>query len=189
MEGMPLLPEPGPIRTLAAVTLVNTIGNGLWMTSSALFLTRSVGLSIGQTGLALTLVALINLVTSTPVGYLADRLGPRGVAIGALVALGLCETAMVGVRSMAGFLVVAAPMAVFQAAQRATRGAIIGGAVPPERRVHTRAYLRSITNVGITGRWCSSRCAPPGAPTRSPEPPAPPAAPASASCWPASSSR
>ncbi|WP_433729941.1 MFS transporter [Actinoplanes sp. CA-051413] len=147
---MPLLPEPGPIRTLAAVTLVNTIGNGLWMTSSALFLTRSVGLSIGQTGLALTLVALISLVTSTPVGYLADRLGPRGVAIGALVALGLCETAMVGVRSMAGFLVVAAPMAVFEAAQRAARGAIIGGAVPPDQRVYTRAYLRSITNVGIT---------------------------------------
>ena len=137
---MPLLPEPGPIRTLAAVTLVNTIGNGLWMTSSALFLTRSVGLSIGQTGLALTLVALISLVTSTPVGYLADRLGPRGVAIGALVALGLCETAMVGVRSMAGFLVVAAPMAVFEAAQRAARGARAIGA----SRVSTAAASRKV---------------------------------------------
>jgi MFS family permease len=147
---MPLLPEPGPIRTLAVATLVNTIGSGLWMAPSALFLTRSVGLSIAQTGLALTLVALVSLVFSTPVGYLADRLGPRGVAIGGLVAFGLCEAALVEVRSMAGFLVVAAPMAVFDAAQRAARGAIIGGAVPPDRRVYTRAYLRSVTNVGIT---------------------------------------
>ena len=147
---MPLLPEPGPIRTLAVATLVNTMGSGLWMASSALFLTRSVGLSIAQTGLALTLVALVSLVVSTPVGYLADRLGPRGVAIGGLVAFGLCEAALVGVRSMAGFLLVAAPMAIFDAAQRAARGAIIGGAVPPDRRVYTRAYLRSVTNVGIT---------------------------------------
>lgn len=147
---MSLLPEPGPIRTLALATLVNTVGSGLWMVSSALFLTRSIGLSVAQTGLALTLVALVSLVSSTPVGYLADRLGPRGVAIGGLVALGLCEAALVEVRSMAGFLVVAAPMAVFDAAQRAARGAIIGAGVPPERRVHTRAYLRSVTNVGIT---------------------------------------
>jgi len=150
MGGMPLLPEPGPIRTLAVATLVNTIGSGLWMVSSALFLTRSVGLSVAQTGLALTLVALVSLVSSTPVGYLADRFGPRGAAIGGLVALGLCEAAMVEVRSMAGFLLVAAPMAVFDAAQRAARGAIIGGGVPPDRRVYTRAYLRSVTNVGIT---------------------------------------
>ncbi|GAA3342387.1 MFS transporter [Amorphoplanes nipponensis] len=147
---MSLLPEPGPIRTLAVATLVNTVGSGLWMASSALFLTRSVGLTVAQTGLALTLVALVSLVTSTPVGYLADRLGPRGVAIAGLTALGLCEVAMVEVRSLAGFLAVAGPMAVFDAAQRAARGAVIGGTVPPERRVHTRAYLRSVTNVGIT---------------------------------------
>src|SRR5688572_29693098 len=86
MDGMPLLPEPVLIRTLAVATLVTTIGNGLWMVSSALFLTRSVGLSIAQTVLALTLVALVSLVSSTPVGYLAARLGPRGAAIGGLVA-------------------------------------------------------------------------------------------------------
>lgn len=120
------------------------------MASSALFLTRSVGLSVGRTGLALTLVGLVSLLVSSPVGYLADRLGPRGVAIGGLTALGLLEVAMVEVRSMGTFLLVAAPMAVVEAAQRAARGAIIGGAVPQERRVYTRAYLRAVTNVGIT---------------------------------------
>ncbi len=147
---MRLLPEPGPIRVLATATLISTIGNGLWMASSALYLTRIVGLSIAQTGLALTTVALIMLVLSTPAGYLADRIGPRGVSIGCLFALGVCETAMLTVGSLATFMLVAAPMAVFDAAQRSARGAIIGGAVPPDRRVHTRAYLRAVTNVGIT---------------------------------------
>jgi len=40
-------------------------------------------------------------------------------------------------------------MAVFDSAERAARGAVIAGAVPADRRVHTRAYLRSVTNVGI----------------------------------------
>jgi MFS family permease len=150
MSVMPLLPEQGPVRTLAVATLISTVGNGLWMTSSALFLTRIVGLSVAQTGLALTAVALIMLVLSTPTGYLADRLGPRGVSIGCLLALGLSELAMFTVHSLATFLLVAAPMAVFDAAQRSARGAIIGSAVPPDRRVHTRAYLRAVTNVGIT---------------------------------------
>ncbi|MFI5845981.1 MFS transporter [Catenuloplanes sp. NPDC051500] len=147
---MRLLPGPGPVRTLSIATLISTVGNGLWMASSALYLTRIVGLSVPQTGLALTTVALIMLVLSTPTGYLADNLGPRGVSIGCLLALGVTELAMLTVHSLPTFLLVAAPMAVFDAAQRSARGAIIGSAVPPDRRVHTRAYLRAVTNVGIT---------------------------------------
>ncbi|WP_305785403.1 MFS transporter [Symbioplanes lichenis] len=147
---MPLLPEPGPIRVLAWATLVNTVGTGLWMASSALFLTRSAGLSVAQTGLALTIVGLAGLVTSTPAGYLADRLGPRGVAVGCLAGTGLCELGLLGVRSMAGFLLVAVPIAVLDMAQRGARGAILGRGVPGDRRVYARAYLRSVTNVGLT---------------------------------------
>lgn len=143
------VPEPGPLRALAAATLVNSFGGGLWMTSSALFLTRSVGLSVGETGLALTLAALVSLVVSTPMGYLSDRLGPRGVLIGGLTGLGVLTTALTQVTSFASFLAVALPLAACDAAQRAAKGAVIAGAVPADRRVHTRAYLRSLTNVGI----------------------------------------
>ncbi|PWU43722.1 MFS transporter [Micromonospora globispora] len=147
---MPLLPEPGPARTLALSTLVNTVGRGTWLTASALFLTRSVGLSVAQVGLGLTITALVSLVASTPMGYLADRLGPRGIQLTALLASGVLTAALVAVRSFPTFLVVGVLMAVADAASRGARGALIAGAVPADQRVRTRAYLRAVTNVGIS---------------------------------------
>jgi MFS family permease len=139
----------GALRILVVATLVNTLGNGLWMASSALFLTRSVGLSVTQTGLALTVTALACLVSSAPMGYLADRRGAREVLVAGLVALAAGTAALALVGSIGTFLLVAVPTAVADAAQRAAKGAVIAGAVPPDKRVHTRAYLRSVTNVGI----------------------------------------
>ncbi|AXO33750.1 MFS transporter [Micromonospora chalcea] len=147
---MRLLPEPGPSRILALSTLVNTVGRGTWLTASALFLTRSVGLSVAQVGVALTLTALVSLVASTPMGYLADRLGPRGLQMAALIASAGCTAALVAVRSFTGFLVVGVLMALADAGTRGARGALIAGAVPPDQRVRTRAYLRAVTNVGIS---------------------------------------
>ncbi|MGR6317865.1 MFS transporter [Micromonospora soli] len=147
---MRLLPEPGPSRTLALSTLINTVGRGTWLTASALFLTRSVGLTVAQVGVALTVTALVSLVASTPMGYLADRLGPRGLQIAALLASAGFTAALVAVRSFAGFLLVGVLMAVADSATRGARGALIAGAVPPDQRVRTRAYLRAVTNVGIS---------------------------------------
>ncbi|MFE9205866.1 MFS transporter [Micromonospora sp. NPDC007230] len=147
---MRLLPEPGPARTLALSTLVNTVGRGTWLAASALFLTRSVGLTVAQVGVGLTITALVSLVASTPMGYLADRLGPRGLQIAALLASAGFTAALVAVRSFAGFLVVGVLMAVADSATRGARGALIAGAVPPDQRVRTRAYLRAVTNVGIS---------------------------------------
>ncbi|MEU4715088.1 MFS transporter [Micromonospora purpureochromogenes] len=147
---MRLLPEPGPARTLALSTLANTVGRGTWLTVSALFLTRSVGLSVREVGIGLTVTALVSLVASTPMGYLADRHGPRGIQLGALVASGLFTAALVAVRSFPTFLVVGVLMAVADAASRGARGALIAGAVPADQRVRTRAWLRAVTNVGIS---------------------------------------
>ncbi|MEV5689893.1 MFS transporter [Micromonospora globbae] len=119
---MRLLPEPGPARTLALSTLVNTVGRGTWLTVSALFLTRSVGLTVAQVGVALSVTALVSLVASTPMGYLADRHGPRGLQLAALVASAVCTAALVAVRSFAAFLVVGVLMAVADSATRGARG-------------------------------------------------------------------
>ncbi|GAA4562373.1 MFS transporter [Micromonospora coerulea] len=145
-----LLPQPGPARTLALSALVNTVGRGTWLTISALFLTRSVGLTVGQVGLGLTITALVSLVASAPMGYLADRYGPRGIQLAALLGSAACTAALVAVRSFWTFLLVGVLMAVADSASRGARGALIAGAVPPDQRVHTRAHLRAVTNVGIS---------------------------------------
>ncbi|MFC4105139.1 MFS transporter [Micromonospora zhanjiangensis] len=147
---MRLLPEPGAARVLVLSTLVNTVGRGVWLTVSALFLTRSAGLSVTEVGLGLTATALVNLVASAPMGYLADRYGPRGVQLVGLVASGFCSAALLTVRSLPAFLIVGAATALADAAAKGARGAIIAGAVPPGERVRTRAYLRAVTNVGIS---------------------------------------
>ena len=144
-----MLPEPGPLRLLAGATLINTFGNGVSMASVALFLTRSVGLSVRETGLALTVTALVCLVSSAPMGYVADRRGPRGVLLAGLLVLCAGSVALVTVQNFWTYLLVGVPMAVGDAAQRAAKGAVIAGAVPADRRVRTRAYLRSVTNAGI----------------------------------------
>ncbi|GAB3955837.1 hypothetical protein GCM10027614_66370 [Micromonospora vulcania] len=43
-----------------------------------------------------------------------------------------------------------AATALADAVERGARGALIAGAIPADQRVHTRAYLRATTNVGIS---------------------------------------
>ncbi|WP_426509690.1 MFS transporter [Dactylosporangium sp. McL0621] len=138
-----------PLRLLALISLINTTGTGLWMVSSPLYLTRYAGLSIAATGLALTATGLVCMVASAPMGYVADRLGAREVFVAGLVAQALGTAAFALVHNVWVYLLIGVPLAVADAAQRAAKGAVIGGAVPPEDRVRTRAYLRSVTNVGI----------------------------------------
>ncbi|MEV4629245.1 MFS transporter [Micromonospora sp. NPDC049523] len=145
-----LLPEPGAARILAVSTLVQTVGRGIWLTASALFLTRSVGLSVAQVGLGLTVTALVSLVASAPMGYLADRFGPRGIQLLGLLASAGLTAALIAVRSFPQFLLVGVATALSDAAFRGARGAMIAGAVPPDQRVRTRAYLRATTNLGIS---------------------------------------
>ncbi|MGC4770552.1 MFS transporter [Micromonospora sp. DT44] len=147
---MRLLPPPGPARILTLGTLVRTTGRGLWLVASALFLTRSVGLSATQVGVGLTISALVGVLASTPSGYLADRVGPRGVQVGGLIAAGVLTAALITVRSFPAFVLVGAATALADAVERGGRGALIAGAVPADQRVHTRAYLRATTNVGIS---------------------------------------
>ncbi|MFF1297263.1 MFS transporter [Streptomyces sp. NPDC058296] len=145
-----VLPEPGPVRTLAWSTLANTIGMGLFVTMSAIYFVRSAGLSEAQVGLGLTIAALVGLLSGIPAGHLADVLGPRRITILCKCIEGglLCGYAVT--RSFAEFVVVATLVTVFESAGQATKGALIAAVVPPEQRVRTRAYLRAVINVGAS---------------------------------------
>ena len=49
------VPEDPRLRRMALATLVNTTGNGIFFTLSALYFTRIVGLSVTQVGLGLSI--------------------------------------------------------------------------------------------------------------------------------------
>ncbi len=147
---VPLLPAPGLARTLTYATLVHTVGRGLWLTASALMLTRSVGLSVAEVGIALSAAALVNLVVASPMGYLADRLGPRRVYLLSGFALAVLTAGIALAGSFVAYLGLAVLIAVADSANVGARGAVIAGGVPADQRVRTRAYLRATTNVGIS---------------------------------------
>jgi MFS family permease len=149
VPGSSLLPAPGAPRILAVSTLVNTLGNGLFYTASALFLTRSVGLSVRQVGVGLTIAGLVGLFANVPAGRIAEILGPREVlAVTNVFAAGFMA-AYAFVHSFSIFLVIACGELAATNASSAVRNGLVATAVAGEDRVRTRAYLRSVTNLGI----------------------------------------
>ncbi len=143
-----LLPERGPKRLLATAVLINTAGTGLYTTSCALYFTRSVGLAIPLVGIGLTVAALVGLAAGISAGHLADRWDPRWTWVATLVGETITMAAFAVVRSFASFLVVACLNQLAASGGAAARTPVIRriGAPDPARY---RAYLRSVTNVGI----------------------------------------
>jgi MFS family permease len=145
-----LLPADPTQRTWALATLANTAGNGMFFTVSAIYFTQSVGLSPAQVGLGLTVAGLCGLLAGVPAGHLGDVHGPRNLIVGlALVeAVGVAAYALVD--SFAVFLVVACLVTTVDRASNAVRSGMIAALGAPGERVKLRAYLRAVTNVGIT---------------------------------------
>src|SRR5688500_9478313 len=113
-----IMPEPGAERVLAGATLVQTTGRGIWLTAGALFLTQSVGLPVGQVAAGMSIAAALSFVSATPMGYLADRYGPRGIQVLGIAVGGISIGALVLVHSFATFLLSACVGALADSAVR-----------------------------------------------------------------------
>jgi MFS family permease len=135
---------------MAASTLINTFGNGLFITIEVIFLTRSVGLSPRQVGLGFTIATAIALPMSIPAGHLADRLQIRNWVAGSQIIQGIAAASFIFVHSFATFLTLTILVEIIGTGTQTLRMTLItrlsGGG---EERVRFRAYLRAVTNLGI----------------------------------------
>ncbi|WP_324784265.1 MFS transporter [Streptomyces sp. H51] len=145
-----LLPAPGPARVLTGITLVHTLGQGLWMALNAIYATTVLHLSPGQFGIGVGVAAGAALAVSTPTGHLADRVGPRSVQIWSFIALGPLTAALLVVDGFAQYVAVVSVQGVAYSASRSARMAMVAGLVPAEQRVSVRAYLRATSNVSVS---------------------------------------
>lgn len=143
------LPARGTPRILMLATLVNTFGNGAYLTTGALFLTRSVGLAPAQVAVGLSVAAVAGMALTTPMGYLVDRRGAREIQIVALAGLAVTFAALTQIRTLWQFAMLACFIAVGDATVKSASNAMIANAVKPEERVRTRAFVRSTNNLGI----------------------------------------
>lgn len=143
------VPPPGPARALAAAQLTDSIGLGGYLVCSALYFTRVVGLSPAQVGVGLTVGWAAGLLAGVPLGHLADRRGPRGIAI----LLALCTAAalvlFLFVRDFAPFVVVACLYSSALCGLNAARQALLAGLVAAADRTRVRAVLATAINGGI----------------------------------------
>lgn len=145
-----LLPPAGSGRTLTVITLVHTVGQGLWLAISAIFARRVIGLTVGEFSTGLVVAAAVALALSTPTGHLADRIGPRVVQIWSFILLGPITAALLFVHGVGQYIAVLSVQAVAYSASRSARMAMIAGLIPPAERVSVRAYLRSTSNVSVS---------------------------------------
>jgi len=144
-----LLPPAGAPRNLAFAQLANSVGDGAFIVTSALFFIRVVGLSTAQVGLGLTVAWLIGFLAGVPLGHLADRKGPRGVAILLALSTSASVASFLFVRSFPLFLVAAIAYAISQTGLTAARQALLAGLVEPAERTRIRAFLQSTVNAGL----------------------------------------
>lgn len=145
-----LLPVSPAERSLAWATLANTAGNGMFVTVSAIYFTVSVGLSPLQVGFGLTVAGLFGLLAGVPAGHLGDVRGPRNLLAGLALAEGVGVAAYALVDGFVGFLLVACTVTMLDRSANGVRGGLIAAMGEPGDRVRLRAYLRAVTNVGIT---------------------------------------
>jgi MFS family permease len=142
---------PSPLAgRLSVQSLLFALGEGTFMTGSAVFFTQIVGLSAAQVGLGLTIAGVAAFLAALPMGKLVDRFGPR--RMWALSAAG--QAAMFSVwpfiSGFDGYVAMAVGMEVIGALGGAAYGAYTIDVLPAGERVKSRAYMYSALNVGFT---------------------------------------
>jgi MFS family permease len=144
-----LLPESHAARVMALGTLINVIGNGMYVVVAVLYFTRIVGLSPTEVGVGLSIAGLFGLLSGVPMGHLGDRVGGRELIIVLLLVGAVAAAAAAFVDTFWQFVVQASVLAIFDRGSAAVRNGLMASTSRGPERVHTRAYLRAITNVGL----------------------------------------
>ena len=135
---------------LSAQSLLFALGEGTFLTGSAVFFTQIVGLSAAQVGLGLTCAGVAAFLAALPMGTLVDRLGAK--RMWAVSAIG--QAAMFAlwpfITGFHGYLAMAVVMEVIGSLGGSAFGTYTINALPPGERVKSRAYMYSALNVGFT---------------------------------------
>ncbi|WP_149183689.1 MFS transporter [Streptomyces sp. TRM49041] len=147
---MSFLPPPGPARLLTVITMVMSLGQGLWMALSAIYAVTVLRLTPGQLGISVSVAAAIVLVFSIPLGHLADRSGPRTVQMWSFLILAALTVGLVFADDFWTYLAIVSAQGIAYRAGRSARKAMIAGLVPAADRVSVLAYVRAASNASVT---------------------------------------
>ncbi|MFF3510934.1 MFS transporter [Streptomyces sp. NPDC002573] len=145
------VPAPGAARRLGLLTLIQSVGLGVFITASAVFFTRTIGIPAQRVGLALSVAGLCGLLCTVPIGRLADRLGPRPVLIANFLLASACFVAYCLVRGFAEFIALASVVAVLETSAGGLQASLTHALMGGDERVRVSAQMRSLFNLGFLG--------------------------------------
>ncbi|MDQ0380366.1 MFS transporter [Amycolatopsis thermophila] len=153
------VPPPGPFRVMALGALVTTAGGGAWYTTWAVYLTTVAGLPPPVVGLGLMVAGGAGLLAATPVGALADRIGPRALLAVLIATEGVSMGAFVFAQHVAVFLPVAVLNTMADRATAGVRTAYVAQLADERTRVGLLARQRVASHLGYTvGAAAGSVC-------------------------------
>ena len=142
---------PSPLAgRLSRQSLLFALGDGTFMTGSAVFFTQIVGLTAAEVGLGLTIAGVAAFLAALPMGKLVDIFGPRRMWAVSAVGQAAMFAVWPFVESFPGYIGLAVGMEVIGALGGAAHGAYTIDVLPPEERVKSRAYMYSALNAGFT---------------------------------------
>ena len=142
---------PSPLAgRLAVQSLLFALGEGTFMTGSAVFFTQIVGLSAAQVGLGLTCAGIASFLAALPMGKLVDRFGPKKMWAVSSTGQAAMFAVWPFITDFQGYVAMAVGMEVIGALGGAAHGAYTIDVLPHDERVKSRAYMYSALNVGFT---------------------------------------
>ncbi|GLZ79590.1 MFS transporter [Actinorhabdospora filicis] len=135
---------------LSVQSLLFALGEGAFMTGSAVFFTKIVGLSAAQVGIGLTIAGVAAFLAAVPMGKVVDRFGPKRMWAVSGLLLAVAFTLWPLITDFTGFVVMAVCVEVVGALGATSHGSYTLDVLPPAERVKSRAYMYSALNLGFT---------------------------------------
>ena len=140
---------PREVWVLSAATVVNKAGS-MVLAFMILYLTRSLGFSVGAAGTVLLLYGAGALVAAPISGVLSDRYGPIRIMRGSMLLSGALLLVFPLARSLPMVVVLTLALSITAESFRPANLTIFGDLVPPEHRKTAFAVHRLAINLGMS---------------------------------------
>ena len=140
----------GPVRTLAVLHFLDSVGSGLFITSSAVYFVVVAHIPPAQVGLGISLAGLSGFVATVLTGMAANRVGARILLIFCMLGLAGAYCLYPAVHALPSFLCVVALVGALEWGSAPLFHVLITDLAGEEDRINARAALRSVFNVGFS---------------------------------------
>jgi len=145
-----ILPPTKLERDLVWQCVLSAFATGTFLTGTAVYFTKVVGLSGADVGLGMSIAAGVALLLQLPMGRLADRVGAKPLWALASAVEAALYLAWPLIGGMVTFVLMLSVLAIFETAGRNARNVYRIAVFPRDVRVRALAYMRAARNVGYT---------------------------------------